>query len=63
MGRRVPGRSVPVKESIWGEESRVEMVLGRNDPEPLYPSTIVGLIVVLKAGISKTKVEKMVCCL
>ena len=35
MGRGVPGRGVPVKKSIWAEESRAEMVLGRGVPEPV----------------------------
>ena len=34
MGRGVPGRGVPVKKSIWAEESRDEMVLGVGVPEP-----------------------------
>ena len=34
LGRGVPGRRVPVKKSIWAEESRAEMVLGRGVPEP-----------------------------
>ena len=32
LGRGVPGRRVPVKKSIWADESRAEMVLGRGVP-------------------------------